>query len=142
MPVLEKHDLMIGEYYQSHYGIGFNYQSLQQALANVLSARGEGAAFSGLDDKINSSFLLEIMTKMLSPEDTFSQAHEIGHLYSLTLLRPATTQLKATWSAIEDLLQKATTETGDGFWDKFIKLNNKLNRDFPDQADFPGHGPF
>jgi hypothetical protein len=63
---------------------------------------------------------------MLSPEETYSQAHEGGHFYSFTLIRPAITQFKATWSAIEDLLQQAATGSSDGFWDKFNDLNSEL----------------
>jgi hypothetical protein len=52
--------------------------------------------------------------------------HEVGHISSFSLTRPPITQFKATWSAINDLLQQVATYPSDGFWLKFTDLNRKL----------------
>jgi hypothetical protein len=128
MPVFEEHDLMLVEYYQSHFGISLSNQVLPQALANVLNARRERDTFSALDDKNTLSLFIETTTKLLSLEDTFSLIHEASHLYSFSLLRPAITLFNTTWSAIENFLQQAATEEHTGFWDKFIDLNGSITQ--------------
>jgi hypothetical protein len=145
MPMFEEYHQMIGEYFQSHFGIEHDKQELQHALANVLTSLGEHEAtkypptietsklfpatseIAGELDSANAlSFIAELSNKMLTPDDTYSTEHEIGHLYSFQLTRPAITQFKATWSATDDLLQEAAAGAHDNFWNKFVDLNNKL----------------
>jgi hypothetical protein len=131
MPMFEEHFHMAGEYYKSQFGIQFNPQRYQEALANVLPSLGEYVPINqsnlGTTENQNTvRSVLEYLCKLLSPEDVYSQAHEASHLYSFALLRPAVSQFKATWSAIEDLLHQAATGASDAFYDKFIDLNNKL----------------
>jgi hypothetical protein len=145
MPMFEEYLQTVAEYYQSHFGIEFDKQYIQQYLANVLASPDEHHAIKyspdtettklfqatnkievELDSKEYLSSMTELLTKMLSPEDTFSTGHEAGHFVSFALLRPAITQFKATWSEIEDLLQQAATGVHNGFWVRFTDLNSKL----------------
>jgi hypothetical protein len=41
MPMYEELFQMMGEYYQSHFGIGYDKQRLLNALSNVLNSQGE-----------------------------------------------------------------------------------------------------
>jgi hypothetical protein len=121
-PQLEPHRsrliAMVEEYYLSHFGSEFNRQNLLVTCVNVVR-------FLIGHEPVDDVWAVE-MTKALSLEDTFSTNHELGHLASFQLIRPAITQYKVTWSEIEDLLLQATTWVHDGFWRSFNDLNSKL----------------
>jgi hypothetical protein len=145
MPMYEELFQKTGEYYQSHFGIDYDKRRFQISVLNVLNSLGGDDAnkdtiameFAKLfqapnriaeesDDMSILMYCIEELNKMLSPEETYSMAHEGGHLYSFTLTRPAITHFKATWSAIENLLQQAAFGSDDGFWDKLNDLNSEL----------------
>ena len=120
----------LGEHIEALYGIENAQQGVNEYIANVLASLGEleSTYQPGYppDTKRSISSITEALTKMSSPEDTFSQYHENGHFYSFALTRPAIIKFKATWSAIEDLLQQAAIGGHEGFWDKFNDFNSKL----------------
>jgi hypothetical protein len=117
---------MVAEYYLKHFDEEFNIHNYIVAIGNVLADlaiinRPDSEAWSSYSD----AWLTEAV-KASSLADTFSMTHETAHMNSLGIIRPATIQVKATWSGIEALLREAATGSCDKFWDKFTDLNNQL----------------
>jgi hypothetical protein len=137
VPILEENYQQLIDYYQSQFGIELDKQSLQHDLANALASLGKRDSIkstratnkSGVNFSL--SYLSEIFTNMIGLDDTYSITHEVGHLFSLSLIRPTITQLNTAWSAIEELLQQAVMGSYEGFWPRFNYLNNKRRTAFP-----------
>jgi hypothetical protein len=109
---------MVEEFYRLHFGAEHDARNFEVAI-NYVTAKL-------LHDEGNLSATDNEWWAESSPEDVVAKHHEYGHLYSLQIIRPAITHLKATASAIEDLLQQAAAGSSDGFWDKFTDLHSKL----------------
>jgi hypothetical protein len=117
---------MVVEYYLSNFDKVFNTHNFQVAVGKVVFDLLIGdVPASDVWLSLDNSWLTEAV-KASSIEDMFSMSHESAHKNSFEIIRPATTQFKATWSGIEDLLQQAASGSSNDFWDKFTDLNNKL----------------
>jgi hypothetical protein len=109
---------MVEEYYLLHFGSEFNRQNLLATCIDVVNS------LIG-NESVSDVWTME-MAKAFSPEDAFSMAHELGHLTSFQLTRPAITEFKTAWSRIDELLHQAAIGVDNGFWDRFNNYNSKL----------------
>jgi hypothetical protein len=112
---------MIEEYYRTHFGSEVNIQNFSVACFSVVAT-----LFFGKASIYELGAVTDWYNMQIPKDDLFSGIHEIGHFYSLSIKRPATTEFKRTSLRIEEILQQVMTNSCDGFWDKFIDLNSKL----------------
>jgi hypothetical protein len=117
---------MVEDFYQAHFGDEDDDRNFQVAIRSVIATLLLHEWEEGNYRDSDRHDTVTAWLKTSSREDVISDAHEHGHSYSLQVIRPAITQLKAVWSDIEALLHQAASGSADDFWDNFTDLKSTL----------------